>query len=112
VGAEPEVTPEPDAAEATGVSRLGRLLDLVGLFLFLAGATVFVRAWIGFESVRHYEAAPDDLPWAAVRLANEYLRLQHLGGGLMMAGIAVFVAAWWMAGRRRIAGDPPKPLRN
>jgi hypothetical protein len=99
VGAEPEAPRGSDVAEAAGVPRLGRLLDLAGLLLFLAGAAVFVRAWIGLEGVRHYQAAPDDLPWAATRLANGYVHLQHVGGGIMLAGIAVFVAAWWMAGR-------------
>ncbi|MCG6957136.1 MAG: hypothetical protein LJF04_14200 [Gemmatimonadetes bacterium] len=99
MGAEREAPQGSDASKAAGVSRLGRLLDLAGLLLFLVGAAVFVRAWIGLEGVRHYQAAPDDLPWAATRLASSYVHVQHVGGGIMLAGIAVFVAAWWMAGR-------------
>ena len=89
----------------TGVPRIGRVLDLVGLLLFLGGGGVYVRAWLGFESVRHYQPSADDLPFAATRLANGYLRLQHLGGMVMLAGIAVFVAAWWIAGRGTGAAD-------
>jgi hypothetical protein len=112
VGAEPEAPRGSDAAEAAGVPRLGRILDLAGLLVFLTGAIVFVRAWIGLESVRHYQAAPDDLPWAAMRLANDYVHLQRVGGGIMLAGMAVFVAAWWVAGRRTAAGRAPLASRD
>ena len=82
------------------VSRIGRLLDLVGLLLFLGGAAFFVWAWIGFRSVPAFVPDPNGEPWAAVRFADGYLRLQWLGGALMAAGIATFVAAWWVARRK------------
>lgn len=90
---------------AERVSSTGRILDLLGLILFVVGGGVFVRAWLGFQSVRHYNPSPDDRPWAAMHLANGYQRLQHVGGIIMLAGVAVFVAAWWIAGRRAPAAE-------
>ncbi len=81
------------------VRRLGRVLDLVGLLLFLAGAGVAARAWAGFEEVRVFQAAPGDEPFVTLRLHDHYVRLQRVGGALMVGGVAVFVVAWWV-GRR------------
>ncbi|HET9947601.1 MAG TPA: hypothetical protein VFQ22_01625 [Longimicrobiales bacterium] len=81
------------------VSRFGRALDLVGLALFAAGGLVFARAWTGFRSVPGYQPSLDDGPWAAVRVADGFLHLQKVGTALMLAGAAVFVGAWWLAGR-------------
>ncbi len=78
------------------VPRLGRVLDVVGLVLLLAGAGVSARAWAGFEEVRTYQAAPGAEPFAALRLHDRYARLQRAGGALMVAGVGVFVAAWWV----------------
>ena len=79
------------------VPRIGRVLDLVGLLLFLGGGALFARAWVGFRSVQGFVPPPDAPAWAAVELADQYWRLQKIGAGLMIAGIAVFVAAWWVA---------------
>lgn len=89
------------------VPRIGRILDLVGLLFFLGGAGCFVWAWIGFRDVPAFVPDPGGEPWAAMRMADGYLRLQKIGGGLMFVGIAVFVAAWWTARRpsTRAAGE-------
>jgi len=76
---------------------MGRILDLLGLALFLGGAAVATRAWIGFRGL------PDDLPSpgtsavSAVAVADGFWRLQKIGTGLMIAGVAVFIIAWWIA---------------
>ncbi len=88
--------------ERTSVPRVGRVLDLVGLFLFLVGGGIFLRAWVGFADVHHYQPGPRDPLWATIRLADRFQRLQHLGVELMAAGTAVFVIAWvtaWWLGR-------------
>lgn len=82
------------------------MLDAVGLLLFVAGAAVFGWAWFGFRAVQQYEAPPDAELWAAVQVADGYWRLQQVGTGLMMAGVAVFVAAWWTA--RWVSGKSEK----
>ena len=79
------------------VPRIGRILDLAGLVLFLGGAAFFAWAWAGFRDVPAFVPDPNGEPWAAVRLADGYLRLQWIGGALMLAGVATFVAAWWRA---------------
>jgi len=78
---------------------MGRILDLLGLALFLSGAAVATRAWIGFRGL------PDDLPplgtsaMSAVAVADGFWRLQKIGTALMITGVAVFVLAWWVARR-------------
>ena len=86
------------------VRRLGRVLDLVGLLVFLSGAGMSARAWAGFEEVRVYQPAPGDEFFAALRMHDRYARLQRAGGVVMVAGVAVFVAAWWV-GRRDLASE-------
>jgi hypothetical protein len=87
----------------TAVPRVGRILDLLGLALFLGGAAVATRAWVGFRGL------PDDLPApgtsaiSAVAVADGFWRLQKIGTWLMVAGVAVFVLAWWIARRVRTA---------
>ena len=83
------------------VPRVGRALDLAGLVLFLVGGALFARAWVGFRRVPAFAPDPEGEPWAAVRLADEYLRLQKIGAGLMMVAALVFVVAWWVGGRGR-----------
>jgi hypothetical protein len=93
--------------KANDVPRFGRVLDLIGLLLFVVGGGVFVRAWLGFEGVRHYQPGPHEPLWSAMHRANGFLRLQHIGAAVMAAGIAVFVVAWWTAGRvKRTAKEP------
>lgn len=79
------------------VPRIGRALDLVGLAFFLVGTGLYARAWMGLRALPAFVPAPDAGPWAAIRLANGYVRLQWAGGALMAVGVAVFVAAWWVA---------------
>jgi hypothetical protein len=89
------------------VPRIGRVLDVVGLVLFLGGLGVFARAWIGFRAVPSYRATPEEGAFATVRLADSYLRLERIGAGVMVTGIAVFVAAWWIARRAALKAVPP-----
>ncbi len=82
------------------VPLIGRVLDALGLLVFLAGAGVFVRAWLGFRSVPEVAPGLDDGPWAALAYADSFRRLQWIGVGVMAAGVALFVLAWWIARRR------------
>ncbi len=88
------------------VPRIGRILDLVGVAIFLVGAGLGVRAWLGFREVQNFVPAPDDPPMAAVQIADSFWRLQKVGVGLMLLGVAVFAVAWWVAGRGRSGGGP------
>jgi len=81
------------------VPRIGRVLDVIGLLIFLAGGGLFARSWAGFRSVPDFQRAPGDVPMAAVAHADGFLRLQHIGVGLMLIGVGVFGLAWWMARR-------------
>ena len=83
----------------TSVPRIGRILDLVGLLFLLSGAGLVIRAWIGFREIQAYAPKFDDPPMAAVAIADGFWRLEKLGIGLILLGVAVFVAAWWIARR-------------
>lgn len=89
----------------SSVTRTGRIHDLVGLLVFLAGSGFVTRAWFGFREVPAFEATSADPAWAATRLADGFLRLQRVGVGLMLVGVGIFVYAWWAERRRReVAG--------
>ncbi|MDH3206315.1 MAG: hypothetical protein OEO79_06875 [Gemmatimonadota bacterium] len=79
------------------VPRIGRILDLAGLLLFLGGGAIFVWAWLGFQGVPELVPALEEQARSAIAVANRYWRLQKIGTGFMIAGVAVFVLAWWVA---------------
>ena len=89
---------------ATGVPRIGRVLDLIGLLLFLAGAVLYVRSWIGLRGMDDFRRAQDAPAFAAVEHADALARLGRVGFAVMAAGAVVAVIAAlvaWRAGRRR-----------
>lgn len=90
----------------TRVPRIGRVLDVVGLLFLVAGAALVGRAWVGFREVQAFVPPPDAPAMAAVAFADEFWRMQKLGVALMVVGVGVFVAAWWIARhpRVRVAG--------
>jgi hypothetical protein len=85
----------------TPVPRIGRILDLAGLLLFLGGGVVYARAWIGFQGVPDFQRPQRAPVMAATELADSFHRLEYTGLAVMLVGIAVFVGAWWVAGRAR-----------
>ena len=89
------------------VPRIGRALDAVGALLFAGGGALYAWAWLGFRRVREYRPTLEEGEWAAVRMADEFWRLQRIGTVLMLAGLAVFVGAWWVAGRARRQATAP-----
>lgn len=87
------------------VPRIGRILDLAGLVLFLVGGGAFVWSWIGFRGVPDYQPPIGDPAASAIAVADGYWRLQKIGWGLMLAGVVVFVLAWWIARRSSRRGS-------
>ena len=79
------------------VPRIGRLMDLAGLLLFVAGGALYARAWAGFQQVPTIERPEGGAAFSMVELANGYSRIQNTGATLMLFGVAVFVVAWWTA---------------
>jgi hypothetical protein len=78
-------------------------LDAVGLLLFVGGGATVAWAWVGFQGVSGY-VPPSDAPFGtAIAVADRYWLIQKIGVGIMLAGIAVFVLAWWIARRRAAA---------
>jgi len=83
----------------TPVPRIGRVLDLAGLLLFLAGGLVYGRAWIGFQGVPDFERPEHGSIMAAVEFADGFRRMERWGVAVMILGVGVFVTAWWVARR-------------
>jgi hypothetical protein len=65
------------------VPRIGRLLDSVGLLLFLGGGALYARSWFGFRDVPDFERPVEGPVLAAVALADGYWRLQKIGVGVI-----------------------------
>lgn len=87
------------SAMTTRVPLIGRILDAVGLLVFLVGGGLVARAWIGFQSVPDLTQSPGALETAAVEYADGFWRLQKIGAALMILGVLIFVGAW-LAARR------------
>lgn len=85
------------------VPRIGRVLDLVGALLFLAGATLYARSWSGLRDMDAFVRAEGDVGFAAVERADALSRLGTTGVALMIAGVAVGVLAAVVARRARRA---------
>ncbi|HUF13424.1 MAG TPA: hypothetical protein VMN78_10020 [Longimicrobiales bacterium] len=83
------------------VPRAGRALDLLGLLLFLAGAALYGRSWLGLRAMDEFERAPGDPTFAALEYADWLARIGRVGFGLMAAGAVVAVNAALVA--RRLA---------
>jgi len=87
-------------------------LDLVGLLLFLGGAATVAWAWVGFQGVSGY-VPPSDAPFGtAIAVADRYWLIQKIGVGVMLAGIATFVLAWWVARAAKRTATPTGSAAN
>jgi hypothetical protein len=94
------------------VTRLGRILDGVSLVVILAGALLFVQAFLGMKALRDQRetdfVAGSTEAFAAL---NQYYRLQrlsYLGAGLAALGIGVALSAAWH-NRKFSKGDGAGP---
>lgn len=87
----------------TPVPRIGRVLDALGALVFLAGAVLYARSWLGLREMDAFERAAGDTASAAVEHADALSRLGRVGFALMAAGVLVAVIAALVARRRRPA---------
>ena len=86
-------------SERAPVPRIGRVLDVVGALLFLSGAVVYARSWLGLRAMDEF-TRPEGAPmWAAAEHANALARLGRLGFALMACGVLVGVLAAVVAKR-------------
>lgn len=98
----------PRTLNSQSVPRLGRALDVVGALLFVAGAALYGRSWLGLRAMDEFERAPGDPAFAALEYADGLARLGRIGFGLMAAGAVVAVIAALVArrlARRSAAGE-------
>lgn len=77
------------------VSRLGRLLDAIGLALFLAGALCYGAAFAGLQRLHSAGFVPRgaDQPWFAVAEWAKWHRLSRIGLALVAAAVVVGVVS-------------------
>jgi heme/copper-type cytochrome/quinol oxidase subunit 1 len=90
------------------VSRLGRLLDAIGLLLFLAGAVCFGMAYLGMKQLRAAGFVPrrPGEPFGAVHEWEQWQRLSWVGLTVAAVGLAVAVTAAivWNRQKRSLRG--------
>lgn len=88
----------------SSVPRIGRLLDLAALLLFLIGAGVYGRAWLGFRELRRDQPVSEIFgEFVAMGRFNDFWTMSRTGMWLMAAGGAVALLAAAVARIR--AGD-------
>ena len=93
------IRPHPHSA-APSVPRFGRLLDLAGILLIVAGGAIFAWSYLELRAMPGGRAAPGAAP-GAVAAADRLSQLAQLGVALMIVGLVVAVAAAVWARRFR-----------
>lgn len=90
----------PGGPSRAPVPRIGRLLDVVGLVLFVAGLAVYGRAWVGMRGLEAAGADPSAPLFSGMREFDRWWELSRVGVSLMVLGglIALVAAgvAWWL----------------
>ena len=90
------------------VPRSIRALNLAALLLFLAGAGLYARAWVGMRWLRDEYVAPADAPqFAAMAEFNTFWNYSRVGAALVWGAVAlaIIAAATLVFMRRDPAGD-------
>ena len=82
------------------VSRIGRLLDIVGLMILTAGAACYVYAYVGLRDLEGVREGAGAAPFASIVRFDKLWKLSRLGIGLAVTGLVVAVGAA-VAGRGR-----------
>ena len=80
-----------------------RLLNGLAALLFLVGAGIYVRAWLGMRGLERYEASPGEGAFAALARFQHFWNLSRIGVGLVWGavGVGVLAALAWAILRRR-----------
>ncbi len=76
-----------------GVPRSIRLVNLLAALLFVAGAGVYIWAWLGMRALESYVTAPDAAAFAGTARFSHYVELYYIGFWLVGAAVAVAVAS-------------------
>lgn len=83
------------------VPRIGRALDAAGLLLFLVGAALYGRAWLGLRHLRETQPVVENArEMAAMSRFIHFWELSRWGMWIMAAGAVVAVIAAVVARRR------------
>lgn len=90
-------------ADPRPVPRGLRVLNLLVLVLFLAGAGLYARAWVGMERLTSYQPAADEPLFSAMARFDRLWGLSITGTWLVSAAVlgAVAVAVAFDVHRRR-----------
>lgn len=100
---------------STPVPRSVRAVNVLALLIFLAGAALYARAWVGMRSLYDYEPPPDAPPFSAMALFNDYWQMSRLALLIISGAVAVALLAAGAlvllrrreARRIEAAGEPP-----
>lgn len=91
------------------VPRALRAVNVLALLLFLAGAGLHVRSWLGMRGLREYQARPDGPLFAGMAEFEHFWQLARIGTWLVWAAVALAILAAIaavLADRRRRQAPP------
>lgn len=94
------------------VPRIGRIMDLAAAALIIAGAALYLRAYIGLEALRATPLGEYTLGMKITMLAEFHSleRISFAGLTIAICGIGVAVSAAIVAKRRMTRNQENSPL--
>lgn len=96
-------------ADARSVPPGFRVVNLLILLLFLTGAGLYARAWIGLQALTTYESTPGEPLFSAMARFDQLWGLSITGAWLVWGAVfgAAAVAFAFNLHRRAETGDAP-----
>lgn len=89
-----------DRSSRNPVPRIGRVLDVLGLVVFLAGLGVYGRSWLGMRRLEAEGVDPAAPLFSGMQEFDRMWELSRVGIALMvLGGLVALVAAgvaWWI----------------
>lgn len=94
-------------ADKPPVPRILRVVNVLLLVVFLIGAGIYIRAWLGMQALTAYESTPGEPLFSAMALFDQYWGLSITGLWVMSAAGLGAVGAAIAAVVMRRRGSAP-----
>jgi hypothetical protein len=83
------------------VPRLGRLLDLIGLALIVAGGACYAWSYLRLVQLHDHPPSAPHVLWVGLAAYNRYTRVSTIGIVVAAIGLSVAIASAVMTHRTR-----------